>query len=248
MNNVKTAHPAMIMAGGSGARMRDSGIDTPKALVPVGGVPLLEWNTRQLLRFGFREIAVVVPAGSSDLAEFAQRTLAPLVGGLGGAFKLIKEGTPLGNMGAVQLTPDPSRPLLVVYADNLTALDLGAISERHSASDAAMTIATHRQPFTMPFGDLQLNGSQVLAYVEKPTIHFTVCSAISVLSPTAIAAVVQGEALGISQLVNRLISRDMAVESFPHDALWIDINDSVQVARAEAMIASAPEQFGLTMS
>ena len=40
--------PALVMAGGAGTRMGASGITTPKPLVPVLGLPLIERNLMQL--------------------------------------------------------------------------------------------------------------------------------------------------------------------------------------------------------
>src|SRR5436190_927832 len=49
---------AIIMAGGRGTRMRESGHTEPKPLVQIGGVPLIERNLFALFRHNFQPISV----------------------------------------------------------------------------------------------------------------------------------------------------------------------------------------------
>lgn len=49
---------AMILAAGKGERMRPLTLHTPKPLIPVAGVPLIEYHLRALARAGFREVVI----------------------------------------------------------------------------------------------------------------------------------------------------------------------------------------------
>ena len=49
---------AMILAAGLGTRLRPLTDTLPKALVPLQGRPLLEWNIRWLMKHGVDEIIV----------------------------------------------------------------------------------------------------------------------------------------------------------------------------------------------
>jgi MurNAc alpha-1-phosphate uridylyltransferase len=49
---------AMILAAGRGERLRPLTDRTPKPLVDVGGMPLIEYHIRALARAGFREIVI----------------------------------------------------------------------------------------------------------------------------------------------------------------------------------------------
>jgi len=236
----------MIMAGGQGTRMARSGVAVPKALVPVAGVPMLERNFLQLARHGFGRVVVAVPGGDSPVGDFAHAALAPLARRLGIAFEVRPETAPLGNIGAVQTESGAETPLLVVYADNLTALDLAAIHAAHLASGAALTLAVHEQPFRMPFGEVVLEGERVTGYREKPVWRVPVCSAVMVLAPAAIRSIAPGEAIGISDLAQRMIALGLPVHAFRHEDPWIDVNEQADIAAAEAMIAAHPAAFAGT--
>lgn len=49
---------AMILAAGKGERMRPLTLTTPKPLIRVGGVPLIEYHLRALAKAGFNDIVI----------------------------------------------------------------------------------------------------------------------------------------------------------------------------------------------
>lgn len=53
-----TQLPALILAAGRGERMRPLTDHTPKPLLTVQGVPLIEWHLRALARDGVREVVI----------------------------------------------------------------------------------------------------------------------------------------------------------------------------------------------
>ena len=51
---------AMILAAGRGERLRPLTDDTPKALVEVGGRPLIEWHLIRLAEGGVSDVVINV--------------------------------------------------------------------------------------------------------------------------------------------------------------------------------------------
>jgi len=236
---------ALIMAGGSGQRMRSSGVAVAKPLVPALGVALLERNVYALLRAGFRKITVVSPVSLPEIAVFVHDRLSLVTSSAGATIDSFVEKVPLGNIGCAGHWRAQTEGLLVVYADNLTTLDLHMVAAEHEASGADMTIATHKQPFRMPFGEVRVESGEVVAYVEKPTYYFDVCSAISVLGPAALAILPDDRPTGLSELVQNLIEGGRRVCSVAHTAPWTDVNDAVSLPVAEMLIASHQRLFDL---
>jgi NDP-sugar pyrophosphorylase family protein len=235
---------ALIMAGGRGERMRATGPVTPKPLVPIRGVPLLERNLLALLQSGFQDIVVAVPAHTPEIAQFVRGRCQALTAAYGGGLRLFEETQPLGNIGVAAELQGGDTDLLVVYADNLTTLDLNALVHHHRRTGAALTSAVHLEPFRIPFGEVEVQDGMIVAYLEKPERQILVSSGLFVLSPAATAYIPRGHHTAVSWLANRLLAAGERIAAFPHDAVWIDVNDSAAVERAEQLVADHAEAFG----
>ena len=228
---------ALIMAGGRGERMRATGAITPKPLIPIGGVPLLERNLLTLLASGFRDIVVAVPSHSPEIGDFVGTRCRTLADAYHAQLSAFEERQPLGNIGAAAELETGDTDLLVVYADNLTTLDLNALVQHHVGSGAALTCAVHFEPFRIPFGEVEVQDGRIVAYREKPEHRVLVSSGVFVLSSAASTSLPRGQRTEVSGLVNLLLAQQAEVGAFLHEAAWIDINDSRAVARAEELIA-----------
>ena len=227
---------ALVVAGGAGERMRRSGSAVPKPLVPVRGATLLEHNVSALLAAGVTDVRIAVSTLAPEVRTFADTRCADLAASAGARLEVIVEDPPLGSLGAAALLREVDE-VLVVNADNLTTLDLRLVLEDHRASGAAMTLAVHDEPFPMPFGEITLEGSRVLAYREKPTYRITICSAVTVLGAEALSRMVPGEPVGLPVFANRLLHEGLPVHAFRHAAAWVDVNDLTVAARAEELLA-----------
>jgi mannose-1-phosphate guanylyltransferase/phosphomannomutase len=234
---------ALVMAGGRGERMRASGGPVSKPLVPVCGVPLLERNLVMLLEAGFRDIYVAVSRQLPEVGRFVQTRGAVLAGSANASVRCLIESQPLGNIGAAAELGGSSRPILVVFADNLIALDLNALLAHHVRSQAVLTVATHLEPFRIPYGEVHIVDGRITAYLEKPQRQIPISSGTYVLGPEAVALLPRGQRADVAWLVERLLARGRLVVSFPHQTCWIDVNDAASLGRAEELVAARPDVF-----
>ena len=228
---------ALIMAGGRSERMRAGGSGEHKGLRTVLGVPLIERNLRTLLWFGFKRVFVAVNAQEQPLAAWIDGRGRQLAASQSAALEVLIETQPLGTIGAAASLPREIDHALIVNVDNLTSLDLSRFARRHQESEAAATIATHQQPFPIPFGLLELAGERVVAYREKPRLPVTISSGTYVLSRRAIDRIPAGQRLDVPALIDGLLAADEAVLAYPHDEPWIDINDEASLALAERLLS-----------
>jgi mannose-1-phosphate guanylyltransferase/phosphomannomutase len=234
---------ALVMAGGSGERMRASGSTVPKPLVPVRGVPLLERNLAMLLEAGFRDIYVAVSQRSPEVSRFVQTRGVALAGAANASVRCLIETQPLGNIGAAAELSGLSQPILVLFADNLIALDLVALVGQHTRCKAALTVATHLEPFRIPYGEVSIADGRVTAYQEKPERRILVSSGTYVLGPEAVEVLPRGQRADIAWLVERLLARGALVLNCSHETCWVDVNDAASLQRAEELVAARPDVF-----
>jgi NDP-mannose synthase len=157
---------ALVLAGGAGERMRDSG-GACQPLVQVRGVSLLERNVWRLIGAGLREIWVACAAHHHAIRREVER-LARAARPRGIAIEVLVEDTPLGTIGAAGLLRGRVAQVLAVNADNVTALDLGALLASHVQSAADLTLASHVHVERLPYGELCVDGDRVLAIARSP--------------------------------------------------------------------------------
>lgn len=105
---------AMILAAGKGERMRPLTLNTPKPLIKVGGIPLIEYHIRALTQAGFNELII-------NHAWLGQQIENYLGSGdqYGATIKYSREGAPLETGGGIlkALPLLGEQPFLVVNGD-----------------------------------------------------------------------------------------------------------------------------------
>jgi NDP-sugar pyrophosphorylase family protein len=219
--------------------MRAGGVAVPKPLVRVAGVPLVERNVCALLHHGFRDLAVVVPAALPEVEAFALGRLAGIARAAGATLDVVVEVDALGNAGGAAPAAAGTREALVVFADNLTAIDLAAVVAHHRHEGAALTLAVHTIEVPIAYGVLDLDGSQIVGYREKPRLPVQVSSGVAVLGRDAIDEAALGPC-GFVDLFRGVSARGLRVEAFAHRDLWVDVNEPAGVTLAESMLAAHP--------
>jgi len=132
---------ALVLAAGLGSRLRSVAGDLPKPLIPFGGAPVLAHNLRWLAGQGVSEVWI-------NLHYAADAIRAEI--GDGSAFGLkvtyVFEPELLGTAGALgNIRQVATEPMLVVYGDSLVRCDLAALTERHAARGAEVTVALFDQ-------------------------------------------------------------------------------------------------------
>jgi NDP-mannose synthase len=234
---------ALIMAGGRSERMRASSGPRHKALVPILGLSMLERNLCKLLSFGFREIVIAINSRESELERYVADRGQALAAARGARLRCLKEDAPRGTIGIARELKKGSEAILVVNVDNLTALDLRLMVDRHLGSGAALTVATHAEPFQIPFGEVRLGGGFITDYLEKPVRQIRVSSGTYVLAPAACELIDPVAPTSVPQLFEALKRQGEPVRAFEHTAAWIDVNDAAAAARAEQLIRDHPREF-----
>lgn len=212
---------AVILAGGKGRRLRPYTTVLPKPLMPLGEMPIIEVVLRQLAASGFGQVTVAV----GYLAELLMAYC-----GDGSKYGLdlsySREETPLGTAGPLALIDGLAGgdSFLVMNGDVLTSLDFAALVQRHQASGAAATIATHQRQQQINYGIIESDDAdRVTAYIEKPRHHYQVSMGVYVLTPAVLEYIPRGHYLDLPDLVRTLMAAGRPVLACPFDGYWLDI-------------------------
>jgi NDP-sugar pyrophosphorylase family protein len=239
---------AIIMAGGRSERMRSTAGNTHKALISVLGVPMIERNLLGLFAQGFYRVIVAVSSRERDVVDYVNGRATKLARSFGAALHCYIETAPLGTIGAAGSVQCDSDPLLVVNVDNLTTLNLREFVNHHVKERAILSIATHMEPFPIPFGEVVVQDGLVTEYREKPTLSIRLSSGTYVLSRKARSHIAKDCRTDVPSLFALLQARGERIASYGHSAPWIDVNDGASVVKAESLIEQYSSEFGRLLS
>jgi mannose-1-phosphate guanylyltransferase len=157
---------AFLLAGGLGQRLRPLTDVMPKCLVPIDGTPLLAIWLDRLAEAGVASVLVNVSRFPEQVeALVSARTGSPSV-------RVVREAEPLGSAGTVLANADwvgGEASFWVIYADNLSTVDLRAMAAFHASHDDVLTLGLFRAPQPQAAGIVTLNRAGVVtSFEEKP--------------------------------------------------------------------------------
>src|SRR4051794_888009 len=241
MGNASPVRTALVLAAGRSTRIQAVAPDCPKPLIPVAGEPVLERNLRQLAAAGVCDVWInlhyrgeQIEALVGDGARFGLRadySWEPELLGTAGAAKKLEAA----------LATDT---FFVVYGDNLTALNLGALAAQHRRHGAVATIAVFDRDRIPNTG---LAGGRVLMDAEGQVTQFVeggeaaspyVNAGVYALEPGVLATIPPGRFADFGRDVfPRLVADGARVDAFPIDGYCLGIDTPEALARANALVA-----------
>ena len=158
---------AVILAGGFGKRLRPLTDQRPKPMIEVLNVPIIEWQTKWLKKFGISEVIICVGYMKEQIIDHIGSGSR-----LGVRVGYAVEEEPLGTGGALKNAESllaGQNSFFMVNGDILTELDPNMLNVHDSAHQSLALV-----PLRSPYGVVELEGdSKVKGFVEKPTIPNT---------------------------------------------------------------------------
>lgn len=235
---------AVIPAAGRGSRLQSLTDDQPKALVEVGGRPLIEHVFDSLIDLDIQEFIVVVGYLKEQIID---------------RYGAVYRGTPityvpqpklLGLAHALrQAEPYVDDHFVLMLGDNVFDANLDAVIDQHRSGNAAATVLVDRVPIeeASRYGVCTLdNADYVIDLVEKPEDppSNVVMTGFYVISPTIFHAchLIQPSDRGEYELpdaVRLLLQTGRQIETVPLDGWRVDVGYPEDRDRAERLLQGA---------
>ena len=220
---------AMLLAAGRGERLRPLTDRTPKALVVVGGKPLIAWHLERLAASGCREAVINVAHLAQQIVDFV---------GDGKRFGLrvaySREAEPLETAGGIaQALPLLGEPaFLLVNADIYCEVDFKALLGFRLATLMAHLVLVPN-PAHRTQGDFSLR-ERMVGREGAPRYTY---SGVAVMSPQLVRTVRRGEKAPLAPLLfSAADERRISGEVF--DGLWQDVGTAERLAELENQLAA----------
>jgi mannose-1-phosphate guanylyltransferase/phosphomannomutase len=156
---------AVVMAGGSGSRLRPLTIERPKPMVPIVNKPVLSHILDLLKRYQITQVVITV----QYLADMIQDYFGD-GSSLGMHIHYSVEETPLGTAGSVKNAQDfLDDTFLVISGDALTNFNLHKLAKYHKSKGALATLALYNLANPIDYGVINLaSDGRIVRFHEKP--------------------------------------------------------------------------------
>jgi len=234
---------AMILAAGVGTRLGSITRELPKALVPVGGVPVLEHVARRLIAAGADRLIINVHHFAEQIVQFVEAHH-----GFGVDIRFSHElDVPLETGGGLLLATPLFRreaPFFLHNVDVLTDLDLGRLYARHVESNALATLAVQQRESSryLLFDDHGLCGRLDRRGVGAAELHATAdtvrhfaFTGVHVVSPALLDRITERGRFSILDVYLRLVGGGARIVPFDIGrAHWYEVGSPERLAAARA--------------
>lgn len=216
---------AVILAGGEGTRLRPLTTTRPKPLLPVLGVPCIEYMISSLAQAGVEQIFLACGYRSEDVSRVLGKGER-----FGVDIELAYEKEPMGTAGAVKLLQDRLEGTFIVGSgDTLTDADLGALIDFHARKGAEATMGLTEVEHPEQFGIVGVAADgRIERFKEKPRTEEVFSNVINagtyVLESEVLDLIPVGQRYDFSKnLYMDMLQRGRALYAEPLRGYWKDI-------------------------
>ena len=216
---------AVVLVGGEGTRLRPLTLSSPKQMLPIVGVPMIERVLGQLVLHGVDEAVL-------SLGYLPDAFMQAYPDGRASGVRLIYavEPEPLDTAGAVRFAATfagITGTFVVVNGDVLTDLDLTSLVAFHRERGAEGTIALHPVADPSAFGVVPTDDEgRVIAFVEKPPRDEAPTNEINagtyVLEASVLDRIPEGGRVSIERETFPAMVRDGGLYARSDDGYWLD--------------------------
>ena len=184
----------VIIAGGQGTRIASVNSEIPKAMIPINGKPIIEYQVEIAKRYGFHDFIFIIGYLGDLIESYFQDGSQ-----WGVSISYYRETTPLGTAGALgYLKEELTEDFFVFYGDTVMDFDMLHMLNYHRTKQADATLFLHpnAHPYDSDIVDIDAQG-KVRGFHHKPhpdgfIAHNMVNAALFIFSPKVLEKIDMG--------------------------------------------------------
>lgn len=229
----------VIMAGGKGSRLKPVTENTPKSLLGIGGIPILEVIIKQLQNNDTTEVILAVNHLKQKIQSYFKNGDK-----LGVKIVYSSEDKPLGTAAPLKRISNLENDFLVINGDILTNLSYRDLFRYHLKNRAILTVSSFEISYEIDYGILKTsNSNEIIEYIEKPESNYRVSMGVYAMNKKALNYIPEDTRMDMPYLINMLIKNNEKVIIFPFKGYWFDIGSRQNIEEAEKIFSKHKTDF-----
>lgn len=190
--------PVVMMAGGKGTRLYPYTKILPKALIPIGDVPISERIINNFVDFGCMQFYILVNHKKNMIQAYFD--------GIPRKYDLtyVEEERPLGTGGGLYLLEKQiKQDFFLVNCDIIVDADYNEIFNFHKKENNFITIVAAKYRHVVPYGVIECDEvNQYLGISEKPELNYLISTGVYLVSHELIKEMPHDEVLAFPELIS----------------------------------------------
>jgi dTDP-glucose pyrophosphorylase len=211
----------IIMAGGKGTRLHPYTNIIPKALIPIGDIPIAERIINKFLEFKFENFYITVNDKKEIIKAYFNRELSYKI-------SFLEEEKPLGTAGSLYLLDNTiNNTFFVSNCDILVNANYSKILKYHKKNNNKITVISALKNYVIPYGVLKLHeNGDIESINEKPNYEFLVNTGMYVLEADIIKYIPKNLYFDMTNLISTCLLNKEKVGIYPvGDNDWLDMGE-----------------------
>jgi glucose-1-phosphate cytidylyltransferase len=205
----------VILCGGRGTRLQEHTRSIPKAMVEIGGRPIL-WHVLQIyLAQGFRRILLLTGYRGEQIRTFVSAQAWPTETEI----RCLETGEDTPTGGRLHLAAGELRQhtFCLTYADGVADIDLAALLAYHAGHRRTATMTVVRPE--LPFGVADLGPDGVVTgFIEKPRSEHWINGGFFCFEPAVLELLAPDSVLERGPLEQ--LAAAGSLRGFRHEGFW----------------------------
>lgn len=217
---------AVIMAGGSGKRLRPLTCTVPKPMARLCGKPVIEHILTLLQNNGFDEACITLGYLADIIEHHFENGFSSM------KLSFAREDEPLGTAGSVRNAADGwDEAFLVISGDAMCDFNLSELMRIHKESGVLASIVATKVNDPREYGVLMTDSAgRVSGFVEKPSwsqaVSGFVNTGIYILEPECLEMIEKGKFLDFSKdIFPLMMQKSIEIGCVCADGYWCDIGN-----------------------
>ena len=199
--------PVVIMAGGKGTRLHPYTKILPKALIPVGEIPITERIINSFENSGCNEFFMVVNHQKNMIKSYYEGCQKEY------NLSFVEEKLPLGTGGGLYLVKNQIKEdFFFTNCDILIDADYSSMYQAHKKWENAITIVAARYTNKVPYGVIDIDeNNQYQEMREKPCMEYLINTGLYLVNHKVLDLIKREENITFPEVIDRAKEHGMKV-------------------------------------